>query len=519
MLVRLEQYSTLSLSPGFQNLDRVPWRAGIPRDWTSDLEKFEALDPAEWCPRGYAIVNVDSRGVFDSEGDMFMFGTQEGRDGYDAIECIASKPWCNGSVGFAGNSYLAAAQWFIAAERPPHLKAIAPWEGIADYYRELLGRGGIPNDAFVDYRGSGYCGKNRQEDSGAMIRQYPLWNKYWEDKSAKFAQIDVPIYAVASFSTMLHTEGTIRGFLFSSSKDKWLRIHHTQEWYDLYQKWANDDLQKFFDRYLYGKANDWELTPKVRHSLLGFNRECILNRPEPAYPPSYVAHRTFFLDSQTGTLNEGDTPGKLSSISYVSDSWDDDGAHFVHKFSSYTELIGYSQVKLYMSCTETDDLDVYVICRKLDASGQPLMQLNIPLEALPGVTTAEDVPCLNIFKYLGPNGRLRASHRELGADPTLNKEQSAMLAPAVTWHPHNQEDKIPPGEIVCLDIPLWPSGIIFEAGESIRLEIKGHEVTLPEFPALDRVPRNLNRGKHVIHTGPDHPSSIVLSLASGNSTT
>lgn len=47
---------------------------------------------------------------------------------------------------------------FIAAERPPHLKAIAPWEGIADYYRELLGRGGIPNYAFVDYRGSGYCG-------------------------------------------------------------------------------------------------------------------------------------------------------------------------------------------------------------------------------------------------------------------------------------------------------------------------------------------------------------------------
>lgn len=71
-------YRTLnsSLSPGFQSLDRVPWRAGIPRDRTSDLEKFEALDPADWCPRGYAIVNVDSRGVFDSDGDMFMLGTQ-----------------------------------------------------------------------------------------------------------------------------------------------------------------------------------------------------------------------------------------------------------------------------------------------------------------------------------------------------------------------------------------------------------------------------------------------------------
>ncbi|KAJ9502693.1 hypothetical protein H2202_001815 [Exophiala xenobiotica] len=502
---------------GFQSLDRVPWRAGIPRDWTSDLEKFEGLDPAEWCPRGYAIVNVDSRGVFDSEGDMYMVGTQEGRDGYDAVECIAAQQWCNGAVAFAGNSYLAAAQWFIAAERPPHLKAIAPWEGFANHYREMLGRGGIPNPAFVDYRGSGYCGKNRQEDSGAMIRRYPLWNQYWDDKSAKLGQIDVPIYAVASFSTMLHTEGTIRGFLFSSSKDKWLRIIHTQEWHDIYQKWVNDDLQKFFDRYLYGKSSDWEATPKVRHCLLGFNRDCIVNRPEPVYPPSYVQHRTFFLDCQTATLNEGGVPGEVSSVDYQSDSWDDDGAHFHHRFSAYTELIGFSQVRLYMSCAETDDMDVYVILRKLDADGQPLLQMNIPLESLPPGTAPSDVPDLNIFKYVGPNGRLRASHRRLSADPTLSKEQSLMLAPALAWSSHETEEKIPPGQIGCLDIPLWPSGIIFESGESIRLEIKGHEVTLPEFPALDRVPTNLNRGKHVVHSGPEYPSSIVLSLASGDS--
>ena len=48
---------------------------------------------------------------------------------------------------------------FIAAEKPPHLKAIAPWEGLADYYRELMVRGGIPNTTFMEYRGSGYVGK------------------------------------------------------------------------------------------------------------------------------------------------------------------------------------------------------------------------------------------------------------------------------------------------------------------------------------------------------------------------
>lgn len=293
-----------------------------------------------------------------------------------------------------------------------------------------------------------------------------------------------------------------------------LRIHHTQEWHDLYQISANDDLQKFFDRYLYGKINGWEMTPKVRHSLLGFNQDSIVNRPEPTYPPPYVEHRTFFLDCQTAMLREDSITSEPSSTSYQSDSWDDDGAHFVLKFSARTELCGFSQVRLYMSCADTDELDVYVILRKLDANGQPLMHLNVPLESLPAGTLAEDVPDLHIFKYLGPNGRLRASHRHVSADPTLSEEQSSLLAPATAWHPHDSEDKVVPGQIVRLDIPLLPSGIIFEAGESIRLEVKGHEVTLPEFPALHRVPENLNLGRHVIHSGPEHKSSITLSLAS-----
>ncbi|OQV07088.1 hypothetical protein CLAIMM_11572 [Cladophialophora immunda] len=478
---------------GFQSLDRVPWRAGIPKDWTSDLEKFEAPDPAEWCPRGYAIVNIDVRGTFDSEGDQVAQGTQEGRDGYDAVESIASHSWCNGAVAFAGNSWLGISQWFIAAERPPHLKAIAPWEGLADSYCEMLGRGGIPNPSFVDYRGEGYCGKNGREDLGAMIRKYPLFNEYWADKRAKLTQINVPVYALASFSSGIHTLGSIKGFLFSSTKDKWLRIHHTQEWHDLYQKSANDDLQKFFDRFLYGKANGWESTPRVRHSLLGFNIPSVVDRPEPVYPPTYVQHRTFYLNGQSAALEESGPPPEPSTSSYTSDSWEDDGAHFTFTFGEYTELIGFSQAKLYVSCAETDDLDVYS----------------------PGRTTPDDVPDLNIFKYLGPNGRLRASHRRLSADPSISAEQSAMLAPAVAYHAHDREEKIPPGQIVCVDIPLWPGGIVFQPGEAMRLEVKGHEVTLPEFPQLYRAGENLNRGKHVVYSGPEHPSSIVVSLAAG----
>jgi len=198
-------------------------------------------------------------------------------------------------------------------------------------------------------------------------------------------------------------------------------------------------------------------------------------------------------------------------MAYQSDSWDDDGAHFVHKFDTYTELIGYSKATLYMSCIDEDDLDVYVILRKLDANGRALLHINIPIESLG--TTEEKVPHLNIFKYVGPNGRLRASHREIKPDPEASPEISASVSPADVWHPHEREEKISPGQIVCLEIPLWPSGIVFQAGEAIRLEVKGHEVTLPEFPNLDRVPKNLNKGKHVIHSGPQYRSSIILPLS------
>lgn len=363
-----------------------------------------------------------------------------------------------------------------------------------------------------------------------MIRKYPLLNDYWNDKRAKLEQINVPIYCLASYSSGLHTEGSIRGFLFSASTEKWyftplntgsrqltcpsrLRIHHTQEWHDLYQPSANDDLQKFFDRYLRDRHNGWESTPTVRHSLLGYNCPCVVDRAETAYPPDYVKHSTFFLDCESGTLQDHE-PIASYSEKYLSDSWDDDGTHFSHKFNDYAELIGFSKVKLYMSCLDTDDMDVYVVLRKLDKDGHPLLHINIPLQSLPAGTTEKDVPDVNIFKYVGPNGRLRASHRRLEQNSYPSREQSLMLSPADVWHPHDREEKIPPGQVVCLEIPFWPGGIIFQAGESVRLEIKGHEVTLPEFPALDRVPTNLNRGYHMIYSGPDYPSSIVLPLAS-----
>lgn len=45
-----------------------------------------------------------------------------------------------------------------------------------------------------------------------MMVKYPPWNEYWEDKRAKFDKIKVPTYILASYSSGLHTEGSLRAY-------------------------------------------------------------------------------------------------------------------------------------------------------------------------------------------------------------------------------------------------------------------------------------------------------------------
>ncbi|CAN9296911.1 unnamed protein product [Alternaria alternata] len=500
---------------GMQQLDMFPWRVGIPRNRTSGLEKWEAPDPAEWIPRGYAIVNIDARGSFKSGGEFHVYGTQEGRDGYDSIEWIAQQSWCNTKVTMAGNSWLSTTQWFIAAEKPPHLCCMAPWEGLGDYYRESICRGGIPDHAFWDVLMAWACGPNEREDVGAMVDRYGLWNDYWEDKKPKLWNISVPMYATASYSTGLHTEGSVRGFQLCRSKEKWLRWTATQEWHDIYQEENIDDLQRFLDKHMYGLDNGWEKTPKVRQSMLGYNRPSVINRPASEYPPVDFHYHTFFLDAKTRTLSKS-KPNASSSAEYHAESQTDDGLSFSYKFDRYTELCGISKATLYMSTDDHNDMDVYIVIRKLDHDGQALWHQNIPMEDLPEGTKVEQIPRENIWRYIGPNGRLRASHREV-TEETIEgisqEEYRKLMGPAYIYHPHTSKQPLLPGEIVELEISLWPGGMVFDAGESMSLEIKGHLPILPEFEGLEEKLVNFNFGRHKLHTGPYYGSQLFYLVA------
>ncbi|MGH9337436.1 MAG: CocE/NonD family hydrolase, partial [Vicinamibacteria bacterium] len=75
---------------------------------------------------GYVVVAQDVRGRFAS-GGLFAPYHQEGKDGYDTVEWVASLPYVDGKVGMAGLSYPGAVQWLAAMEKPPHLVTITPF--------------------------------------------------------------------------------------------------------------------------------------------------------------------------------------------------------------------------------------------------------------------------------------------------------------------------------------------------------------------------------------------------------
>jgi predicted acyl esterase len=115
---------------------------------------------------------------------------------------------------------------------------------------------------------------------------------------------------------------------------------------------------------------------------------------------------------------------------------------------------------------------------------------------------------VRLLFYEGPWGSARASHRQ------LDLEQSRPGLPVLS---HRGQRKLTPGEIVKLEFPLTPIGIRWHAGEQLRLTIAGYKLSASPPPSSRSgpppPPRTINAGHHVIHTGPRHDSTLIVSIA------
>ncbi|MFJ3531754.1 MULTISPECIES: CocE/NonD family hydrolase [unclassified Streptomyces] len=470
---------------------------GLDNAIVSGLEKFEGPDPAYWCARGYAICNPDIRGVANSEGDSVIWDRQEGLDCYDLIEWLGVQDWCTGKVAMSGTSYLAVSQWFTAAEQPPHLAAINPWEGVSDVYRDLVLRGGMPDTGFArQLQDNSYFGKGQKEDILTEAERHPLMDGLWENKIPQFENITVPAYVVASYSNTLHTAGTFRAWRRMASEDKWLRVHNSQEWPDYYDEANVEDLRRFFDHTLKGEDNGWEQTPRVRYSLLDLQGGDQINVPADQFPPADVTSTKYYLDGRTRTLATT-APDAEATAGYAVASHPD-LVSFVTRFDEETTLVGYPKAHLWVEADGSDDMDLFVLVQKLDAYGTPLQAFT----ALNQGALAQDVTerGASILRYKGSDGRLRVSMRHL---------DKALATDDVPAHTFDRVEKLSPGEVVDVEIDLLPVGLTFHPGEQLRFLISGRSLLGTMMPGI-REYEPANSGRHVIHTGGDRASYLQL---------
>lgn len=440
---------------------------GVPPNTVSKMAKFESADPAFWCRNGYGIANVDPRGIGHSEGDAVFMGTQEGRDGYDFVEWCAQQEWCDGRVGLFGNSGVGMAQLRIAAQQPPHLVCIAPWEATGDLYRESMREGGIPGSYAETVIGM-VAGNGYIEDPLAMAQVDPRFNAYWADKIPAFGNIRIPTYYTSCWNHF-HNRGSFEGFRMIKSRNKWMRCHREFEWPDTYDYYNIQELKGFFDRYLKDIRNGFEFVPKVRLEIMdAYDINYRNNRPENEFPLARTEYKKLYLNARDMSMSQ-ELDQQASSVTFDATK---DVLNFDYVVSEETELTGYISLHAWVSVKGFDDTDLFFAVKKIGEGGKelPVYTLNEPH---PGACT-----------------KLRMSMRHL--DPT-----SKSYKPEQTF---DRIEKLNDGEPVEFAVTFVPYGRIWHKGETIRLQVSGEYLRDKGwFEGLHY--ETENAGEQTLHTG------------------
>ncbi len=143
--------------------------------WGPDIVRFFAR-------HGYVSVTQDCRGRYKSEGRFFPW-VDDPEDGYDTIEWIANHPHCNGRVGMHGPSHMAWVQFHAATQAPPHLAAMAPFQGPINAYKYSMRCGGALHLGLLKWvvqQASTSQKAGRDPDAAKAVRQMSSGQNFLE---------------------------------------------------------------------------------------------------------------------------------------------------------------------------------------------------------------------------------------------------------------------------------------------------------------------------------------------------
>lgn len=75
-------------------------------------------------------------------------------------------------------------------------------------------------------------------------------------------------------------------------------------------------------------------------------------------------------------------------------------------------------------------------------------------------------------------------------------------------HAHTKEEKLSPGEIVPVEVEIFPVSRIWHKGEKLQLRVAGHYIRDPWFEPFTW--ELCNKGEHVVYTGGKYDSYLQI---------
>jgi predicted acyl esterase len=96
-------------------------------------------------------------------------------------------------------------------------------------------------------------------------------------------------------------------------------------------------------------------------------------------------------------------------------------------------------------------------------------------------------------------GWLRVSHRELDQEKTL---------PYRPYHQHQRRLWLTPGEIVQVDVEIWPTSMVFKKGHRMRLDVQPRDGV--GSASYMHYHADYNTGTNTIYAGGKYESYILL---------
>jgi len=496
-------------------------------------QNWEVVDPERWVPDNYVCIRVDGRGTGRSPGVIDIWSLREAQDLAICIDWAGVQSWSNGKVGLNGISYYAENQWQAAALQPKHLAAICPWEGAADFYRDMAHHGGIMCNGFVkDWsEAQVYSVQHGKGSNGYRSRMNAEWvagpdtlteeelganrnnfyedclarkldtDEFWQSRMPDWNKVKVPMLSTANWGGQgLHPRGNFEGFVQSKSKDKWLEVHGIEHWTHFYTDYGMDLQKRFFGYYLKGEKNGWDKQPKVQLQVR-HPGEVFVERHENEWPLKRTEWTKFYIEPSDMSLST--TPQKKKGdVTYGGFS---DGVTFMTPpLEEDMEITGPIASKLFVS-SATRDADMFLVVRVF---GPDMKEVTFQGALDPHTPIAQ--------------GWLRASHRKLDAKKTL---------PYRPYHTHDEEQPLTPGKAYELDIEVWPTCITVPKGYRVALSVRGRDYVYPGDSNVqlgeyanwngcaifrhddprDR-PAEIFGGDVTLHTGPKEQAYVMLPI-------